>query len=115
MMSHKNRGVAVIINNQKFKKLNERQGSEMDTDNLQSMFRNLGFLEERIFEHKNVTAEGMLNAMKHYAANQSINRDCDYTDEDCFMCAISTHGDESAVWGTDKSNLSNDSQIICTR
>lgn len=91
-MNHKNRGFAVIINNKTFDPsvgLGPRNGTDVDASALANRFAELGFEVEI---EDDVTREEMMQIMKKYAF-------MDHTDNDCFACAILSHGEEGVVYG----------------
>lgn len=91
-MDHKNRGYAVIINNKSFDSvvgLGPRNGTDVDASALANRFAELGFDVEI---EDDVTTEEMLQIMKKYAF-------MDHSDNDCFACAILSHGEEGIVYG----------------
>ena len=85
-------GIAVIINNEKFKgQLQSRSGSAVDAHNLNNLFDYLGF---DIQHHNNKTHTEMRYILNEVAA---MNHD----KYDCLMVAILTHGDYGDVlYGT---------------
>ncbi|KAI0227833.1 Caspase-3 [Lamellibrachia satsuma] len=88
------RGVFVIINNRYFKKetcMDERNGTDVDASKLYQLFMGLGF-DVRLEENK--TCTDMLRILDGVARE-------DHTNNDCFMCAILSHGDFGVVYGTD--------------
>ncbi|KAI0211187.1 Caspase-3 [Lamellibrachia satsuma] len=88
------RGVFVIINNRYFQKntgMGERNGTDVDAANLYQLFMGLGF-DVRLEQNK--TATDMLKILDGVAKE-------DHTNNDCFMCAILSHGDSGLVYGTD--------------
>ncbi|XP_055332840.1 caspase-3-like [Paramacrobiotus metropolitanus] len=97
-MDHDNRGIAVIINNQSFDKslnLSKRVGSSVDAVALEDAFRTLRFISTNIHCYTDVSCRNMLKLMQHYATT-------DFTDMDCFVCAILSHGkDGGIVYGYD--------------
>lgn len=98
-MSKPIRGLCLVISNQYFKQavangenLEDRDGTDVDRQALQTVFENLGF--EVHDEHRDLTAEDMLKAVEN-AARQ------DHTNYDCFVCAVMTHGKRDEVYGVD--------------
>lgn len=93
-MTHPNRGKCVIFNNRHFAphtKLSERRGTDLDADNLYYRFRELGF--EPIIHH-NMPRKAMLDELERLGQQ-------DYSDDDCFVCCILTHGDRDVLYATD--------------
>ncbi|XP_030065526.1 caspase-8 [Microcaecilia unicolor] len=83
------RGYCVIINNEDFKGLGKRKGTQKDVDALKRVFEWLHF-ETR--EHHNLTAEQLRTTLKSYN---------DHEHKDCFVCCILSHGKKQTVCGTD--------------
>ncbi|XP_067928115.1 caspase-7-like [Watersipora subatra] len=95
-MRHKSRGIAIIINNEKFApetKMSARSGSDVDRNNLEEALKYVGFKEIHVYD--NLTSNKMLSLMTE--ASQ-VN----YRDRDCVFVAILSHGEEGMVYGTDK-------------
>ncbi|XP_070384462.1 caspase-1-like isoform X3 [Dermacentor albipictus] len=93
-MAHPNRGKCVIFNNRYFEphtKLSERRGTDLDAENLYYRFRELGF--EAVI-NPNMTRKEMLDELDRLGKQ-------DYTDDDCFVCCILTHGDRDVLYATD--------------
>ncbi|KAF6022797.1 CASP7 [Bugula neritina] len=94
-MKHKSRGVAVIINNDKFDtqlQMNDRPGSSVDRDKLAGTLQFIGFKD--IIVHNNLTSRKMVDVLKEVAKR-------DFTDSDCVFVALLSHGDEGVIYGTD--------------
>ncbi|XP_025101988.1 caspase-3-like isoform X2 [Pomacea canaliculata] len=81
---HKRRGLALVIINEKFRGHAPREGSQIDASRLSDTFSLLGF-EVRLV--KDCTLEELRCILKGIAEE-------DHTDADCFVLAISSHGDE---------------------
>lgn len=92
-MTHKKRGVAYIFNNEHFKnsELETRHGSSKDTQDFKTALIKLGFLEDDVTVYTDATAQEMIDALKEFGAKHS------YTDMDCFICAILSHGREDNI------------------
>lgn len=93
-MKHKRRGQFIIINNKKFQPktgMNERKGTDVDADNLNSDFKKLGFEVEL---HHDQTALQMMQLMLKASS-------ADHTDCDCFGVAVLSHGEKDFVHGVD--------------
>ena len=91
------RGIALIINNEKFKlKKMNRLGTDKDARGLQDLFTYLGFSLHR---HDNLTGDEMMAVLAEAATmNHSIF--------DCLIVAILTHGGEGNVlYGTDMKEI----------
>nr|KAI8765161.1 caspase-7-like [Biomphalaria glabrata] len=86
--THPRRGLAVIINNEKFgyvKNLGDRNGSSADAHYLFNMFKLLGF---QVLHATNLTAQKMLVLLK------TVAKHFDHQNSDCFACSILSHGDQ---------------------
>ncbi|KAG7333773.1 hypothetical protein KOW79_002180 [Hemibagrus wyckioides] len=87
-MNHKNRGKAIIFNQENFKgDSNKRLGTNKDRDNLRESFQALGF---EVNDYNDKSKKEVLHEL-HKAANT------DHTDDDCFVCIFLTHGDEGQI------------------
>ena len=95
-MEHKERGIAIIINNVNFHKrtqMSTRSGSDVDNRNMYELLSTMGFAEIRTF--RDLTVEKMKHQM------DAVSRE-DHTNSDCFVCVILSHGEEGGyVYGHD--------------
>ena len=83
-MTSKPRGIGIIINNKEFNmSLESRSGTNIDAENLWSIFNYLGFVTHR---YNNKTHIEMRSILNDVAA-------MDHSKYDCLMVAILTHGD----------------------
>ena len=82
-MESKPRGIAVIINNEKFRALPRRRGTNEDEENLQKLFRWLGFDTKR--PYKDLTGKKMGQTLEDVAR-------MDHSNCDCLMVAVLSHG-----------------------
>lgn len=88
--THPERGVAIIINNTSFEEYTYqpyRSGAAKDSDNLEETFALLGF---QVKSFCNLTTTEMLSVLQKEARDN-------HTQRDCFVCAISSHGNEDLV------------------
>lgn len=95
-MNHKERGMAVIFNNKKFDastNMGERSGTDVDCRNLCILFQEMGFNVE-------VKSDCTANEMESFLIKVAREN---HENEDCFACAILSHGEEGYVFGRDKS------------
>uniref|UniRef100_G3MT21 Caspase family p20 domain-containing protein n=1 Tax=Amblyomma maculatum TaxID=34609 RepID=G3MT21_AMBMU len=93
-MAHPNRGKCVIFNNRYFEshtKLSERRGTDLDAENLYYRFRELGF--DTVI-HPNMCRKDMLEELERLGRQ-------DYSNDDCFVCCILTHGDRDVLYAKD--------------
>lgn len=93
-MTHQRRGKCLIINNKIFDprtQLNERKGTEKDADSLTDCFSNFNFEVERIEDGYVIDIKNRLKEL----SNQ------DYSEDDCFVVCVLTHGDRGVLWGRD--------------
>lgn len=91
-MNYPMRGKAIIISNKTFSNGSERCGTEKDACALENSFKNLDF---DVHSFTNLTANQMEEEMKKVAA-------MDHAKNDCFVCAVLSHGDDGYIWGIDK-------------
>ncbi|NWU92254.1 CASP8 protein, partial [Upupa epops] len=100
-MTSRPRGVCVIVNNHNFEKaraavpepkpLKDRNGTDVDAAALSRVFSSLHF---EVKEHKDLTAEKILETMDTYRRE-------DHRDRDCFVCCILSHGKKGIIYGVD--------------
>ncbi|XP_072046784.1 uncharacterized protein [Amphiura filiformis] len=101
------RGHCLVINNVDFspsrqpagkseekisKDLKDRNGSDVDAAQLDSLFTSLGYL---------VTVKNNLSAGDMYELLESFRSKRDHKNYDCFICCILTHGALGVVYGCD--------------
>ncbi|XP_063965866.1 caspase-3-like [Lytechinus pictus] len=91
-MKSRPRGIALIINNKTFKTMKKRSGTDVDSRNLQNVFKQLGFNVVVHNDLKGREIQGMIDQLRRH----------NHTGFDCFIFAILTHGIEGAVYGTDE-------------
>jgi len=97
-MRHKKRGLCLIINNQEFYPstgMNTRNGSDVDRDGLKKAFKHVGFSQEDIMVRDNLTCDQMMSLLRAAATEY------DYSDSDCFVCCILSHGEKDILYGID--------------
>ncbi|GAB1600245.1 caspase-3-like isoform X2 [Argonauta hians] len=91
-MTHCRRGFALIINNEVFKNLPQRDGSSIDAKEMKITLENLDF---EVIVHNNQTVGDMKDLMRDMGSR-------DHSDNDCFLLAIFSHGDkEDILYGSD--------------
>ena len=89
-------GIALIINNETFKRQKIREGTEIDEENLIQTFRYLGFRVEVHRDKKKAEIETIFDEMK--SRNHS---ECD-----SFVCCLLTHGaDGGCIYGSDSEKV----------
>lgn len=92
-MTHLRRGNALIFNHRKFDKMNERSGTEHDAKRIQSNLSKLGF---DTFTFQDLERDKLLNTL--YKASKD-----DYSNHDCLVIVLMSHGDVGVLWAKDKS------------
>ena len=101
-MTHSKRGIALIINNEKFDpqtKLDDRSGSDSDVKQLKKVLEKLLF---DVIIRKNQTVQQMEILFEDISKT-------DHSQNDCFVCVILSHGkDGGIIYGKDKSVYLND-------
>ncbi|XP_036422962.1 caspase-8 isoform X2 [Colossoma macropomum] len=89
------RGFCLIINNYDFSKscisLGNREGTDIDAENLKNVFRWLGFTPEVV---RDCSRASMLEMLKKLCSR-------DHKQADCVACCVLTHGYEGGVYGVD--------------
>ncbi|XP_059174909.1 caspase-3-like isoform X2 [Physella acuta] len=84
------RGLAVIINNEKFitRDFSDRPGSSYDAVALHEAFKGLGF---EVLDYDNLTGREMMTVLKYASVKY------DHVRADCFACAVLSHGDQTWI------------------
>eukprot|EP00064_Thunnus_orientalis_P015440 superscaffoldBa00002860_g15492 len=97
-LTHKPRGVCMIINNDDFSgtDLKNRAGTQVDSKALQSLFTRLGFV---VVIHNDLTADAMRREVKNLGKRNFLN-------EDALVVCILSHGEKGLVFGTDAKDVS---------
>lgn len=93
-MTHRRRGKCLIINNKVFEprtQLNERKGTEKDAHALTDCFSNFNFEVELI-------QDGCVSDIKNRLKELSNQ---DYSNDDCLVVCVLSHGDRGVLWGRD--------------
>ncbi len=94
MTSHPH-GLALIINNEKFKGHDQRDGTGVDENNLTVTLRYLGY---NIEIHRDVATKDMIRLFEEVKLR-------DHSAYDSFICCILTHGESGRVFGADSSSV----------
>ncbi|XP_072943933.1 caspase-1-like [Epargyreus clarus] len=92
-MNHKYRGMAIIFNHEHFDihSLKSRTGTNVDSDNLAKVLKNLGF---RITVLNNLKCEDINSYIRQTA-------DMDHSENDCLVIAVLTHGEMGMLYAKD--------------
>lgn len=97
-MCHRDRGLCLIIENEIFssqkaatRSLGRRHGSNVDAEQLISVFNILGF---NVVHRKDLTVRATVDVLRQ--ASQ-----LDHTNNDCFVCIVLTHGDHGELYAHD--------------
>ena len=88
-MKYRKHGVAVIINNKKFKKLSTRTGTDRDEANLIETWQYLGY---HIVVFKDLKRDTM--AQLFLNIDREVLKDVRDVEHDSFACCILSHGQE---------------------
>ncbi len=103
-MDHKERGVALVINMQKYdpapdqrKQLEERVWSLKDAENLKNT---LEYLEFDFKLLQDLRAEQIRSNM------QALAKYVDFTNSDCFLCVVMSHGNHEKIIACDNKEIS---------
>lgn len=92
-MKERPRGLSLIINNRWFTgNLRKRLGTDIDADNLEGLFRFLGFRVQRVDDQRSDTMRQVMKKL----ANEN------YSKYDCVIVAILSHGEDGYVYGLDE-------------
>ena len=84
-------GVAIIINNEKFQRQSDREGTGIDEKNLVQTLRYLGYMVE---VHNDCDAKTISDIMEG-------TRKRDHGSYDSFICCILSHGKMGQIFGSD--------------
>ena len=92
------RGHMLIINNERFNEetsdgSNYRKGSDVDANNLETLFTELGFVVE---VHRNLTRNQIANTMRNFSDSDKHLR------ADMAVVAVLSHGTDGFLYGTDR-------------
>lgn len=93
-MNHKHRGFALIFNHEHFDEnldLDSREGTNVDSTNLQKQFKNLGFYS---LVFKDLTFSNVYNKLKQLS-------EVNHEHMDCIAVIILTHGDLGCLYARD--------------
>lgn len=96
------RGQALIINNESFDEMTvgegkiHRKGSELDGNNLQQLFHELGF---NVDLRRNLTRSQMANSINNFANSEN------HIKSDMAILAILSHGSDGILYGVDNGSL----------
>nr|AHH30803.1 caspase 8 [Oplegnathus fasciatus] len=96
-LTHKPRGVCVVINNEKFlgAQLRDRAGTQEDEKVLREVFTHLGFT---VVVHNNLTAGAMRHELKELGRGN-------FSDHDALVVCVLSHGEKGCVFGTDEQQV----------
>lgn len=89
-MSHRRRGIAVVLNQKRVRKHATRFGTELDVDELVQTFLGLGFDIHSICVLEDQPLKSIFDILK-------ILREHDFSQDDCLCITILTHGNNSGV------------------
>ncbi|XP_053663974.1 caspase-1-like [Anopheles marshallii] len=91
-MRHEQRGVAVIFNQKNFFHQNQRQGTDVDCDNMQQVLSELQF-EVRV--HKDLMVQEIMEVLNGLAEENHKHRDC-------LLVVMMTHGQDNVLHAKDR-------------
>jgi hypothetical protein len=100
-MNHAKRGVALVINMQKYDapnpfKLQERVWSVKDVENLE---KTLNYLEFKVVLCKDKTRAEIEKVLQ-------VQASLDHSESDCFLCVVMSHGNEDRIVTRDNQEMS---------
>uniref|UniRef100_A0AC35TZB5 CASPASE_P20 domain-containing protein n=1 Tax=Rhabditophanes sp. KR3021 TaxID=114890 RepID=A0AC35TZB5_9BILA len=90
------RGLALIINNHRFKSMSDRTGTDVDKENLRILFRKLDY---KTVEYTDLTGQEMLSTIKGFGRLEEHK-----TYHSTIVCVL-THGDNNALVGVDDNKV----------
>uniref|UniRef100_A0AAQ6A2C2 Caspase-8 n=1 Tax=Amphiprion ocellaris TaxID=80972 RepID=A0AAQ6A2C2_AMPOC len=93
-LTHKPRGLCVVINNEDFSGtgLQNRRGTQEDAKALNKVFTNFGF---EVVIHNNLTARNMRAEIEKLGKRNFVN-------DDALVVCVLSHGENECVYGTDE-------------
>ncbi|CAL1534694.1 unnamed protein product [Lymnaea stagnalis] len=94
-------GNVLVINNETFIKLEQRKGTVHDCNKIRAVFSQLGF---NVIIYNNLTKCQMEETLLRESKN-------DYSNHDCFILFILSHGDRGVVLGTDANTQNRDNNL----
>jgi hypothetical protein len=98
-------GLAVLLNNSKFKSFSERHGSDVDVRNVRKSLERAKFEVMNPYEER--TAEQIVELVNEYATK------CDFSTYSCFAFIIMSHGGaNSQIYGVDDRPVSLVNSIV---
>uniref|UniRef100_A0AAV2K3T1 Caspase-8 n=1 Tax=Knipowitschia caucasica TaxID=637954 RepID=A0AAV2K3T1_KNICA len=89
------RGICSIVNNYKFSGKKLREGTQIDQECLEQVFRWLGFEVE---VHPDCSSKKMVSVMEELSRR-------DHSDMDCVVCCFLSHGFEGGIYGVDDKSV----------
>ena len=96
-MKAKPRGLSLIVNNRWFigGTMKKRLGTDVDADNLEGLFRFLGFKVERVDDRKVDNIRELIQKLAN----------ADHSAYDCVILAILSHGEDGCIYGVDEKTI----------
>lgn len=91
-MSNALRGNALIFNHMKFKNMPTRYGTLLDGERTKKSLKKLHF---NVSEYQDLKEAKLMEVLRNAS-------DQDYSNHDCFVIVIMTHGDVDVLWANDK-------------
>lgn len=96
------RGYCIIINNETFRSLAPRQGSQTDEVALRKTFEEFNF---NVDVHNDLSTSEMMNLFRKFRSES-------FNSYDCFVCCVLSHGNEGTVYGSDERQLSIEDDVV---
>ncbi|XP_041847759.1 caspase-8 [Melanotaenia boesemani] len=96
-LTHKPRGLCVVINNEHFTgpNLRTRAGTQADANALKTVFTRLGF---QVVIHNNLTAEEIRRNIHTLGTRR-------FSDDDALVLCVLSHGEKGCVYGSDEKEV----------
>uniref|UniRef100_A0A1I8JUX2 Short caspase n=1 Tax=Anopheles funestus TaxID=62324 RepID=A0A1I8JUX2_ANOFN len=89
--TYPNLGIALVINQVNFKRMDKREGSDKDRDNISSALERNGF-DVRVFN--DLTREDLIAMLKMIASE-------DHWQNSCLVVVVMTHGEKDVLYASD--------------
>ncbi|XP_035689684.1 caspase-2-like [Branchiostoma floridae] len=86
------RGHALILNNTKFDESSDREGGDVDLDNMEALFEGLSF---KTYKLKNKTAQKIKDKIEAFSKRREHDK------MDCCIVVLMSHGSKDVIMGKD--------------
>ncbi|XP_049546880.1 caspase-like isoform X2 [Anopheles darlingi] len=88
---NKNRGLAIVINQEKFTTMKSREGTSKDREDIGAVLKQLEF---QVLVLNDLKRGALINKLKEIASE-------DHTENDCLVVIVMTHGEQGVLFAAD--------------